>query len=1001
MSELSIQRNRGFAVTRRQTAARAEKPGPAGRSQGKTGLNISETLRQLLTRASQAEQQIRESRRTLQTGESALAEAGDHLERMVETARQAAAGGDPAALQAELERLAEEIDRILGSAESGGTRLFLDEAGGVEDGNALLSALSEETSAPQEAALPDWLLSGLGNKGPTADRILAALGLDRNASSADILAALMDRPLESSGAASYLATLYLGASIAGADRDPASAGEGLRQLLELVGTGVSLDEAISLLTNGEFTGLEDFQAQFTGGAAPGLENFLADLLLTGENASLMDMEALLALMAEMGRMDLELALLDMLNLLELHQTLGAGPEPEVMAGPESPEVMNAAGSGKTSVLDCGPVQVLSRDQDRDFSGAVWDAETGTLTVRGTATLLGTGEELPSLRLAGGGTVTLQNVRAAVLTVEGQSQAVGFGRNVLGELRMEPGASLTLGGGGFVRVDRLRGDASNTLRLTGGGAALAETAEKGSKPVPVVLEGPVSLAAGRGVAVSGPKGAALEPFDGIWKALLPGWTALTSLEADGRQVKMALLNGDPARLWLDRGDRGAPAHVLVLRGRDAAGQPKTRYAYLHWNQHTGRFEEISMYPNPFAVIGGEPGRDWAYEEHTHTLRIRSSQVTGISGGRGTDSNQTPFSGRIALDDGIGTMALTLGGVVCRVSQGRAFHLGRGNDVTLTLENGSRNLFESGEGCAGLSLGEGTSLRIERAGSAGGRTPEGSLTAIGNGGGAGIGRDSGGGRDQTSRILVRGGAVTAAGNGGGAGIGAGKNGAMGPVTILGGTVESTGEKGGGAGIGGGLGGAVGDISIQGGTVAAVAAGHAAAIGAGVQGACGDIRIAGTARILKALGGDPGADIGACLFGGCGSVRVSADIGNARLRTRSGVSLKAGDHTVTLPQFRLSARSLGLDRLSLATREEARAAQASIAAGRRWVAQVQSAYGTLYGHLGGSGSLWPSGGGPVRDTDLAGALLRELSQAIALQTPGLTGAKEEREQVRQLLR
>lgn len=997
MSELSIQRNRGFAVTRRQTAPRAEKPGPAGQGQGKTGLNISETLRQLLTRAGQAEQQIRESRRTLRTGESALAEAGDQLERMAETARQAAAGGDPAALQAELARLAEEIDRILGSAEAGGTRLFLDEAGGAEDGGALLSALSEETSAPREAALPDWLLSGLGNKGPTADRILAALGLDRSAGSAEILAAVMDSPLETSGAASYLATLYLGASIAGADRDPASAREGLGQLLEMLGTGVSLDEAISQLTNGEFTGLEDFQAQFTGGAAPGLENFLEALLLTGENASLMDMEALLALMAETGRMDLELALLDMLNQLELHQTLGAGPEPEVMAGPESPEVMNAAGSGKTSVLDCGAVRVLSRD----LSGTVWDAETGTLTVRGTAALLGTGEELPSLRLAGGGTVTLQNVRAAVLTVEGQSQAAGFGRNVLGELRMEPGASLTLGGGGFVRADRLRGDASNTLRLTGGGAVLAETAEKGAEPVPVVLEGPVSLAAGSGVTVSGPRGAALEPFDGIWKALLPGWTALTSLEADGRQVKMALLNGDPARLWLDRGDRGAPAHVLVLRGRDAAGQPKTRYAYLHWNQQTGRFEEISMYPNPFAVIGGEPGRDWAYEEHTHTLRIRSSQVTGISGGRGTDSNQTPFSGRIALDDGIGTMALTLGGVVCRVSQGRAFHLGRGNDVTLTLESGSRNLFESGEGCAGLSLGEGTSLRIERDGASGGRTPEGSLTAIGSGGGAGIGRDSGGGRDQTSRILVRGGRVKAAGNGGGAGIGAGKNGAMGPVTILGGQVESTGEKGGGAGIGGGLGGAVGDISIQGGTVAAVAAGHAAAIGAGVQGACGDIRIAGTARILKALGGDPGADIGACLFGGCGSVRVSADIGNARLRTRSGVSLKAGDHTVTLPQFRLSARSLGLDRLSLATREEARAAQASIDAGRRWVAQVQSAYGALYGHLGGSGGLWSSGGGPVRDTDLAGALLRELSEAIALQAPGQTGAREEREQVRQLLR
>ena len=997
MSELRIQRNRGFAVARRQTAGRAEKTAGSQPGREKTGLNVSETLRQLLTRAGQAEQQIRESRRTLQTGESALAAAGDSLERMAETARQAAAGGDPDALQTEFHRLAEEIDRILSSAVSGGTRLFLDGEGDGADG--LLAAIAEASSGGQpEKPLPDWLAEALGQKDLTPEKILSALGLDQSAGAADILAALMDRPLENGGAAAYLAALYLGSVIAGAPEDPAAALEGLGRLLEKMGEGLSVDEAVEELTHGTFTSLEDFQAQFTGGTAPGMETFMTNLLLTGETVTLMDLEALLALLSQMGRMDLDMALLSLLDQLELHQTLGAGPEPEPMNGRSNPAAAEeAAGGGKTAVLDCGPVRVLGRD----LSAVSWEEGTGVLTVRATAVLLGTGEELPVLRLAGGGTVTLQNVRAAVLHTDGQSQAAVFGRNVLGEIRMGAGAGLTLEGGGFVRIGGLRGGASNTLRLTGGGIVLAENPEKETPPVHVVLEGPVSLAAGSGAVVSGPKGAALKPFDVIWKTLLPGWAAVTSMEAGGRQVKTVLLNGDPARLWLDRGDRGAPVHVLVLRGRDANGQPKTRYAYLHWNQHTGCFEECSMYPNPFAVTGGEAGRDWTYEEHTHTLCIRSSRVTGISGGRGTDSNQTPFSGRIALDDGIGTLALALGGVVCRVSQGRAFSLGRGNDVTLTLESGSRNLFESGEGCAGLSLGEGTSLRIDRGESAGGgRTPEGSLTAIGRGGGAGIGRDSGGSRDQTSRILIRGGAVTAAGHGGGAGIGAGKNGTMGPVTILGGTVESTGEKGGGAGIGGGLGAAVGSISIQGGKITAMAAGHAAAIGAGVQGACGDIRIAGTARIVKALGGDPGADIGACLFGGCGTVQVSADIGNARLRTRSGVSLKAGEHTVTLPQFRLSAAALGLARLSLATREEARAAQAAIDAGRRWVAGVQSAYGALYDQLGGSGSLWPSaGGGLLRNTVDAGALLRELREAIALQTPGLTGG--EREQVRQLLR
>ena len=119
----------------------------------------------------------------------------------------------------------------------------------------------------------------------------------------------------------------------------------------------------------------------------------------------------------------------------------------------------------------------------------------------------------------------------------------------------------------------------------------------------------------------------------------------------------------------------------------------------------------MYPNPFTVTGGEPGRDWAYDEASHTLHILTPQVTAISGGAGTDANQAPFSGRIALADSIGTMELTLGGVVCRVSSGRAFSLGRANDVTLLLQRGSSNHFESGAGCAGISLGDGTSLRID--------------------------------------------------------------------------------------------------------------------------------------------------------------------------------------------------------------------------------------------------------------------------------------------------
>ena len=397
----------------------------------------------------------------------------------------------------------------------------------------------------------------------------------------------------------------------------------------------------------------------------------------------------------------------------------------------------------------------------------------------------------------------------------------------------------------------------------------------------------------------------------------------------------------------------------------------------------------------------------YEEETQTLRILSSRVTAVSGGSGTDASQTPFSGRIALADNIGSIELTLGGVVCRTSSGRAFSLGRENNVTLLLQSGSSSLFESGAGCAGVSLGDGACLRIDRDGSPGGRGPaDGSLTAAGGPGGAGIGRDSGAGRDRTARIHIRGGVITALGTGGGAGIGGGKGSPMGSIVITGGVIDATGGPGGGAGIGGALAAPVGDISIRGGTISAAAADQAAAIGAGVRGACGDILITGTARILKALGGNPGADIGACLFGGCGQVLISggADIGSARPWTRTGISLEMGADTATLPQFRLSAKSLRLDGLSVATREQARAARRTVELDRRWVSRIQDAYGALYGQLeqSFSGLYGSQPEGPVRDSVSAGALVTDMRQSILRESARVirTHSRRTKECVWQLL-
>lgn len=993
MSEFTIRRNRGTAVPRYQAVEKAEKPEKAaGTTQSRqasrsTGFTVSETLRQLMN--SQVESRSRESRRTLQMGEAVLAEVQEKLDRIGELAKESAGGENPdrAALQEELEQLRGEIDRLMSRAVAGGAQLFLD--GDPGDGaDALLYAVLSDASLMREAApvLPDWLMQGLTRNSMTPEQILTALGLDKSAGSAELLAALAGRSPESDPAAGYLAALYLGAVIAGggaSDRlDPTAALDGLRQLLEKVAEGVSPDQAVRILSNGEFTSFADFQSRFADGTAQGLREFLADLLLS--EAILPDGPALPSLFS--GLDGLRMDLLE--ELLTSLQSAGISPEVNSESAPESGAVDggreaaggDAAAPAGMSVVQMGNVQV----EGSDLSGVSLDAGTGELVIGGQSDVVirGMGQEAQAIRLTGSGTVTFQAARISTLTVDAaEANVLSAEASVLAEVQLREGASLALGGSGRLQIGAFHSDAANALRLTGGAVELLgeREGEPGVLAVPVVLEGAASLAA-RASSVRSPEGTSLEPLDIVWKALFPGWSAITAMELNGRQARMALLGGEHpslARLWLEKGDpsHGYPIHALTIRGRDEAGRSKTRYAYLHWNQREGAFREISMYPNPFTVTGGIADRDWVYEEESHTLRILSNQVTAVAGGTGTDANQAPFSGRIALEDDIGAITLALGGVVCQVSSGRAFSLGRGNDVTLILQNGTSNYFASGAGCAGISLGDGTSLRIDREDlRSGSGESVGTLTAFGGAGGAGIGRDSGGGRDQTSHILIRGGVITAEGAGGGAGIGAGKGGAMGTITIVGGVVTST------------------------------ASCHAAAIGAGVQGESGDILITGTARIQKALGGDPGADIGACLFGGCGKVLISggADIGSARLWTRSGISLQMGEDTVTLPQFRLSSRVLRLNRLRVSTRADARAAGVMIDMDRRWVARIQAAYGALYGQLVQSGLYGDHPDGraaesPVRDTAEAGTLLRDMGQSIplpscqALQTHSRRGAEE----------
>ncbi len=953
MGELNVRRNGILSVPKFQGTSKTEKKSSTSRTQqtqqvqrptSPAAARVSETLQQLMSRVNQLERHLQEGRQTLQKGEAALAEVGDNLGKMESLARQAAGEGtvDRAALQAELEQLRGEIERIA----QAGIKAGFFQAGAAGEGlDAMVDAILESLTTQQKDSqrLPSWLQTGLSGEAPDREALLSALGLKGDASSAELLAALGRLPLESSPSASYLASLYLGAVIAGGTPsgavDPALAAEGLSRFLNAVAQGMTPDQAIELLTNGAFTSMADFQAQFTAGTAPGLDVFLTALLLGGENTA--TMPSMLALMAGGGGGDLSM-------LMDLLAALGG-------SGDGLGALLD--GSGKTGVapqLDARSLGTLLAS-GQDLSGAVFDGEGNELSLNAAKNLilrsLVQGQQGPVLRLNGSGQVTLQQVNLPLLSADGaQVRLVSAGVNTLAQLQLGQGTVLTLDGRGLLQIGSLRGEAASVLRLTGGTVAL--TAAEAQSLASIVVDGPVSLLAARNLPVYNAQGKPLEPFDLLWKAILPQWSSVTALAVDGRQGQLALRDDQLAwaRLWLlkENSSQGFPAHSILLRGRDQSGRPRTWSSFVRWNQGTGSFQEISMYPNPFTVTGGEEAQDWYYEEESQTLTILSAQVTAISGGSGTDANQQPFSGRILLADGLGPVTLTLEGVSCKVSVGRAFHLGKDNQVTLLLQRGTENIFESGAGCAGISLGDGTSLHIDQTK---GKGPDGTLSATGGDGGAGIGRDSGAGQAAAGSIVIRGGSVHATGTGGG------------------------------AGIGGALGGPVGDIRIQGGTVSAQAACCAAAIGAGIQGACGDIVISGFAKVRKAQGGGPDGDIGGCLFGNCGQVRVSAgtDIGNAKLWTQRGLSIQMGESSVTLPRFRISAQSLRLEGVDLSTRQAAQAAVAGLTASRRWVARLQSSYGAMYGQLEQTYGLPTRYSGTVRDVGEANSLLDDMQEFL----------------------
>lgn len=267
---------------------------------------------------------------------------------------------------------------------------------------------------------------------------------------------------------------------------------------------------------------------------------------------------------------------------------------------------------------------------------------------------------------------------------------------------------------------------------------------------------------------------------------------------------------------------------------------------------------------------------------------------------TNRKSTASSNTVTIDAGEGeTVNVTLDKVNIDTSKTREAAVSVTGSGNTNIELNGNNTLTSGGWQAGLEHNKETDSEGNE--TSGTLTitdtdKNGSLTATGHFGGAGIG---GGNIKNAGKIEITGGTITAVGAEDGAGIGGGGGGGIGgdaDITISGGTITAIGGQPeniagiGGAGIGGGGLGGSADITITGDAVIkeAIGGNGAAGIGSGMGNpwtsepliTVGNVTIEGNAKVDSAVGGANGAaGIGGGTLGiGNVTIRGNAQIGKA---------------------------------------------------------------------------------------------------------------------------
>lgn len=285
-----------------------------------------------------------------------------------------------------------------------------------------------------------------------------------------------------------------------------------------------------------------------------------------------------------------------------------------------------------------------------------------------------------------------------------------------------------------------------------------------------------------------------------------------------------------------------------------------------------------------VENGEEGTDYTYSDGVLTL-LDGADVTVSS--NGTTSDRIVVDGGENVDPAV-EASLTLNGVDFKGTEAGIL-VKWGSSLTLTLEAGSYNSFESErivdtysqENHAAIEIEHLTSLTIQGTGQ---------LLAKSADGAAAIGGASS--YVATSEINITGGNIKAYTGGHASAIGGGDHGASLDINISGGKIfagfESSGEVAAG-GIGGGMGSNLTTINISGGEIEAYGSEYAA-IGSGTQGLGDNIVITGGDVVAHAISG--GAAIGGSWDSSQIKINISGDDTNANATATNGVAIGGGN-------------------------------------------------------------------------------------------------------------